>query len=131
MPRMNRFLPLLVVLSFIASIVYVADMRLCPRFFSWVAAMPHLDKVMHCLLMGCLAWVANIAIKHHRLSLGSIRLLTGSCLIWVIVAAEEYSQQWFPARSCDPWDLLADSIGITLAALLSPAVGPTGRQATI
>jgi VanZ family protein len=128
---MNRFLPLIVVLSFISSIVYVADMRLCPRLFSWVAAMPHLDKVMHCLLMGTLAWVANIALKHHRLSLGSTRLLTGSCLIWVIVSAEEYSQQWFPARSSDPWDLLADSIGIMLAGLLSPATGQTARQAAL
>ena len=131
MPRMNRFLPLIVVLAFITGIVYVADMRLCPGFFSWVAAIPQLDKVMHCLLMGSLAWVANIALRHHRFSLGSTRFLTGSCCIGFIVAAEEYSQQWFPARSCDPWDLLADSIGITLAALLSPAVGPTGRQATI
>lgn len=65
MPHMNRFLPLIVVLSFIASIVYVADMRLCPGFFSWMVAMPHLDKVMHCLLMGSLALVANITLRHH------------------------------------------------------------------
>lgn len=125
MPRMNRFLPLAVVLTFITSVVYVADMRLCPVLFSWVAAMPHLDKIMHCLLMGTLAWVANIALRHHRLPLGSTRLLTGSCFILAIVAAEEYSQRWFPARSCDPWDLLADSIGIMVAGLLSPAAGAT------
>ena len=121
MPRMTRFLPLVVVLTFITSIVYVADMRRCPGFFAWVAAMPHLDKVMHCLLMGSLAWVANIALRHHRFSLSSTRLLTGSCLAGIIVAAEEYSQQWFPARSCDPWDFLADGIGIMLAGWLSPS----------
>lgn len=121
MPRMIRFLPLIVVLTFITSIVYVADMRLCPGFFSWVAAMPHLDKVMHCLLMGSLAWVANIALRHHRLAFGSTRILTGSCLILFVVAAEEYSQRWIPARSCDPRDFLADCIGITLAGLLSPS----------
>ena len=126
---MNRFLPLIVMLTFIASIVYVADMRLCPGFFSWVAAMPHLDKVMHCILMGSLAWVANIALRHHRVFWGSTHVLTGSLIILVIVAAEEYSQRWFPARSCDPWDLLADAIGISWAGLLSPAVGQAARHA--
>jgi hypothetical protein len=78
--------------------------------------------------MGLLAWVTNIALNHHRLHLGSLRLLTGSIVISVIVAAEEYTQAWFPARTCDWRDLVADLLGITLASLLSPAAPQLRRE---
>jgi VanZ family protein len=88
-----------------------------------MASIPHLDKVLHFALMGLLAWVANIALGHHRLRLGSLRVLTGSLVILLIVAAEEASQAWFPARSCDWRDLVADLLGIVCASLLSPRSG--------
>ena len=119
---MTRWLPFLLMLTLVVTVVYAADTRLCPRFFHWVAAVPHLDKGLHFVLMGMLAWVANIALRHHRLRLGSFRLLTGSLAVFLIVAVEEYSQRWFPARSCDTWDLLADALGIGCASLLSPDV---------
>lgn len=122
LPGMLRWLPFLLILSAVTTIVYVADMRLYPRLFSWVATVPHLDKALHFALMGLLAWVANIALRHHRLRVGPVRLLTGSLLILLAVAVEEYSQRWFPARSCDAWDFIADSLGIACASLLSPDV---------
>lgn len=118
---MTRWLPFILVFSAVTFIIYAADMRLHPRFFHWVATVPHLDKALHFALMGLLAWAANLALNHHRFRLGPLHLLTGSVVIAVIVAAEEISQAWFPARSCDWRDLVADLLGITLASLLSPA----------
>jgi len=125
---MLRRLPFIRIFSAVALIIYAADMRLHSKFFRWMASVPHLDKVLHFALMGLLAWVTNIALNHHRLHLGSLRLLTGSIVISVIVAAEEYTQAWFPARTCDWRDLVADLLGITLASLLSPAAPQLHRE---
>ena len=83
---MIRWLPFILVFSAVSCVIYAADMRLHPRFFRWMASIPHLDKVLHFALMGLLAWVANIALGHHRLRLGSLRVLTGSLVILLIVA---------------------------------------------
>ena len=125
---MLRRLPFILIFSAVALIIYAADMRLHPKFFRWMASVPHLDKVLHFALMGLLAWVTNIALNHHCLHLGPVRLLTGSIVIAVIVAAEELSQAWFPARTCDWRDLVADLLGITLASLLSPAAPQLRRE---
>lgn len=117
---MIRWLPFILIFSAVSCVIYAADMRLHPRFFRWMASIPHLDKVLHFALMGLLAWVTNIALGHHRFRLGSLRVLTGSLVILLIVAAEEASQAWFPARSCDWRDLVADLLGIVCASLLSP-----------
>ncbi|MBL9131954.1 MAG: VanZ family protein [Verrucomicrobiaceae bacterium] len=117
---MPRWLPFAFALPFIASIVYVADTRAFPGFFRWVASVPHLDKAGHFTLMGGLAWTANLALHHHRLHFGPLRVLTGSLIIVIAVSIEEYSQRWFPARTCDWKDLAADALGIVCASFLSP-----------
>lgn len=117
---MPRWFPLLLVLSFVTFIVYVADTRVFPGFFRWVNAVPGLDKAGHFILTGMLAWCANLSLRHRRTGCGPLRPPMGSLIITVIVAAEEYSQQWFPARSCDWRDFAADCLGILCASFLSP-----------
>lgn len=114
---MPQRLPLLLILLFVSSAVFVADNGMFPRFFRWVASVPHLDKAGHFVLMGLLAWSANLAFRHHRLCPG---LLTGSLITAAVVFAEEFSQKWFPARSFDWRDLLADALGILCASMFSP-----------
>jgi len=38
----------------------------------------------------------------------------GPMAVLLVAAAEELSQVWFPLRCVDPWDLVADVVGIAV-----------------
>jgi len=113
---MPRWLPLVITFIFIALVVYLADSRAIPGFFSWVDSIRGLDKLCHFTLMGGLAWCANYSLNYRR----SYSLLTGSLIIAVIVTLEEGSQYFISTRTCDWKDLLADYLGIFIAGRCIP-----------
>ena len=84
-------------------------------FFDLARALPWGDKLGHFFLFGVLTLVVNLALRGWSFPLWRrpvVRVYGGSALVWVFVAAEELSQAWFPTRSCDGWDLAADTLGI-------------------
>lgn len=117
---MRRWLPFTFFFLFVAFIVYVADTRLYPGFFHWVNSVAGMDKAGHFVLMGTLAWCANHGLAWRRLRVGPLAFLVGSFVITVLVALEEGSQHWFPSRTWDWRDLVADLAGIWLAGRLGP-----------
>ncbi len=51
--------------------------------------------------------------------IGGGRILIGSAIVLVLVAAEECSQLWVIARTSDFYDLLFDVLGIYLGGALA------------
>lgn len=83
---------------------------------------PGADKVAHVLLFGVPVWLLG------RLT-GRSWLIAGVFAAHAVVS--ELVQHWFlPYRSGDPFDLVADLLGIAAAILLLTRRGREGRPAT-
>lgn len=65
------------------------------------------DKLGHLVLFGTLAWLLD----------RSWQAPWGSLTILILAGIEELSQVFFPLRSVDPWDLVADLAGVWIAVL--------------
>ena len=113
---MRRWLPFSLFLSFIVGVIYAADRHLARGFFGWVQSFPMGDKVGHLVLMGTLAFLLNRALAVRSIPPG---VQLGGVIVAAFVVAEEISQRWFPWRTFDYGDLLADFIGIALADWLA------------
>jgi predicted small integral membrane protein len=89
-----------------------------------IEAVPNGDKVGHFSVFGGLAFLTARIAPGRRVfrraagyaaggvPLGVLALLLGAGL-------EELSQAWIPVRHCDPWDFLADALGIAVATWLA------------
>lgn len=105
-------------LVFVGVVVFCADRRLLRPFFALITSHPGLDKAGHFLLIGGFAFFVNLA-----LGLRQWRgFLLGSLLVAVACLAEEISQLWFPARTFDLLDLVADLAGILFFGWLARRV---------
>ena len=82
--------------------------------FRFVYAIPGADKTAHFLLMGSLAFLANMALRGAAIHLGRRTLPLGGSLVALLVTLEEASQHFIPARTLSLGDLLADYAGIML-----------------
>ncbi len=89
--------------------------------------LPHLplrfelkDKVIHAIVYGLLGYLLNRAFFHqHRFSLGkkySTWFAIGVAIVYGI--SDEIHQYFVPGRSMDIYDLLADTVGAILGALI-------------
>ncbi len=74
--------------------------------------LPYEDKIAHFFLVGALAFLVNISLSLSQITVGRIKILTGSLILLVLVTLEEGSQAWFPSRSLSVNDLLANYAGI-------------------
>ncbi len=70
---------------------------------------PYGDKVAHFLLVGLLSGLAVRASRGHRWIWG---LPTAALGVFLLATAEELSQRWFPPRTVDLYDFLANTSGI-------------------
>jgi len=102
-----------VFLLFILWIIYSANVGDNNIFFNLVSKIPYGDKVGHFFLFGILTLLLNIALKFKRFKLWP-KLPFGTILVSVFVVLEELSQGFFPNRTLDITDLIADGIGITI-----------------
>ncbi len=86
-------------------------------FFDLVNWIPFGDKIGHFFLFGILTLVVNITLKFKEIKLW-MQLPLGSVIVSALVLLEELSQTFFPNRTLDISDLIADGLGIICFTIL-------------
>ena len=107
-----------VFLLFIFWIIYSADTGGKNIFFKFVNYLPFGDKLGHFFLFGILTLLLNTSLKYKQVKL-YIKLPLGTVLVSLFVIIEELSQAFFPNRTLDITDLIADGLGILLFTNIS------------
>lgn len=125
MPRQAVLIRFLIALAaagffaFICWIIWLADTGRSSVFFDLVKMLPHGDKLGHFFLFGPLTLGSNAALRFRKARRGPAAVYLGSLLVLSFVLLEELSQHFFPRRTLDMLDLLADGAGIALFTWLS------------
>ncbi|MBU2930035.1 VanZ family protein [Winogradskyella psychrotolerans] len=101
----------IVCLVFIIWIIYSADSGKQNVFFNITDMIPFGDKIGHFFLFGILTLVVNIALQFKQFKYWQ-KVPLGTLLVLVFVILEELSQGYFPNRTFDIMDLIADGLGI-------------------
>lgn len=106
---------------FLLWVIYLANTGQPSIFFDFIRQIPNGDKIGHVLLFGFLTFGAIIAtgFKCFRLFGGKLTIYWGAAGVLVFVIAEELTQQFFPSRTMDIKDLIADAMGIAVFTLLA------------
>ena len=102
--------------AFIVMIIYQADTANYNFAFKMVGKIPYGDKICHMILYGFMAFLLDYSLKGKRW----FKLSAGGLIVFTFAFLEELSQAYFPSRSCDIDDIIADIIGITLFIVLPP-----------
>ncbi len=106
---------------FIAALIFVADRRGTRYLASFIGGIRYGDKIGHFLLMGGLAFFANLAFTK---TLPRLRFVTrASVIVAVLVVLEEISQLFVRGRTFDLSDLVADFLGIMIFGELGRRIG--------
>jgi VanZ family protein len=95
-------------------IIYKADTVNYNFAFHVVGMIPYGDKIAHAVLYGIMAYLLNYGFNGKRWG----RIEVGSVIVFSFAFIEEVSQLYFPSRSFDWFDLLADAIGIAVAMVV-------------
>jgi VanZ family protein len=99
---------------FFAFIIVSADARSMPSLIKSLYAFPGGDKVGHVVLMGALSLLVNAAVAASSSVNTARRMVVATLVISAVIAAEEFSQQFFPNRTPSWEDLACSLIGIWL-----------------
>lgn len=115
---------------FLLWIIYLANTGQPSIFFDFVRRIPYGDKLGHVLLFGCLTLGAIITTGFRCFGLlaGRLKVYWGTAGVLVFVLVEELTQQFFPSRTMDINDLIADAIGISLFTLLAFAMNTLRKR---
>ena len=116
------WLATLALMGLIAWVIYLADTGQSSIFFSLVRQLPYGDKLGHFALFGLLTLGLNLVTGGRSWRCGPLNLYWGATLVFVVAALEELSQAWFPNRTLDITDLMADVVGILVFSWLSRAL---------
>ena len=100
--------------GFLVWIVVMADQGRLYDYIPDPTQYPEGDKICHFLLMGTMALLANLALRGKAVPFAGRRWFVGSVLVFLLVAAEEFSQIFVDGRNFDLVDLTADALGIVL-----------------
>lgn len=73
---------------------------------------PYDDKIAHFFLAGALSFLVNLNLSLSQVSIGKVKVLKGSLILFVLITIEECSQSLFPARSFSLSDLFSNYAGI-------------------
>ena len=104
-------------LAFVAVII-AANAGLGSEVWSFVGEIPLGDKLGHLLLVGTLSLLFNCVLGGRRAP-GRLRsVMLGSLLVFVGMTLEEASQCFNPHRNCDPYDWLANVLGIAIGEVI-------------
>lgn len=99
---------------FVIAVIILADRNSIPPFIREIYDFPNGDKVGHLILFGLLnfsltsAFLSRFFLNRERVAL-SVGLILA-----LAITAEEFSQQYFSARTFDLVDLIASYVGLLL-----------------
>lgn len=120
-----RFWPSMAVLAVILYGTLTSD----PLGDEELPLIPHIDKVIHFLMMGGLAAAVLFDIRRHRAPGQDRRRLSLHIIIYVALGVAVFSvfDEWLQGqlsigRPSDPLDAVANLLGIFAASLLAPPV---------
>ena len=98
---------------FIIVVIVLADRDAIPPFIKALYDFENGDKFGHFILYGLLNFFVTLAIIRALPNRNSSRVaLSVGLILALIVAAEEFSQQFFSARTFDLIDLAASFVGL-------------------
>lgn len=100
--------------AFLVLIIYQADTAHYNFAFKMVGKIPFGDKIGHIVLYGIMAFLLNYGFRGKKW----LNLSVGSLIVFMFAFLEELSQAYFPSRSFDLADVLADILGIVLFTIL-------------
>ncbi|MDH3973797.1 MAG: VanZ family protein [Deltaproteobacteria bacterium] len=119
MMKLKRILPALLFFLFICYIIILADVGAESFLFDFFRGVPLGDKLGHFMLYGFLSFLLNRALTYRYIEKYGLYWQLGSLTVFSFALLEEISQYYFPERTADMTDLLADAAGIVLFTLLS------------
>jgi VanZ family protein len=97
-------------------------------FWNFLNELPMGDKLGHLGLVGTLSLLLNLTLKGKSAPRPFSRLMLGTLVIAAIMTAEELSQAFFPARTLDLLDGLANLTGAALGQWAARFIlRPNGR----
>jgi len=85
-----------------------------------VTSIPLGDKVGHFIGFGTLGFFAARVFPEPRLARVPVAVL----VLLALTGLEELSQAWVPWRHCDPWDFVADTLGMATMTALALTIRP-------
>ncbi len=113
MPKRIKILTAVYILI-LAGIVALVNDKSTQYLLRFSGGIPYFDKIAHFLLMGGFSFLVNLVLKARFASIGKIRYLMGSMIVFLIVTVEELSQIFVSGRTFDIGDLAADYLGIVI-----------------
>lgn len=102
--------------GFILWVIYLANSGGRSLLFDFVGSLRYGDKLGHLCLFGALTLAVVAATKFRSFSLGRLHLYYGVVVVSLFVFVEEVSQVFIATRTFDLIDLVADIVGIVMAA---------------
>ena len=103
---------------FISFIIYLADTADHNFAFRLVGHIPYGDKLLHGLLYGVMALLLNYGLNFKSKKIFGFNLQIGAMIVLTFAGLEEITQYWLPSRTCDFFDFVADTVGVTLFSLI-------------
>jgi len=103
---------------FISFIIFLADTADHNFAFRLIGYLPYGDKVMHTLLYGLMALLLNFGLNYKSKKIFGLNLQIGAILVLTFAGLEEITQYWLPSRTCDIFDFVADTLGVSLFSLV-------------
>lgn len=113
--------------AFIVTITVLADVDHDNPLFHTVRNTPYGDKVCHFAFFGVFAFFVHRALDFRTWTLLGLRVPAGPLVILCAATLEELSQRYFPQRTLDIVDWLADFGGIALFTWLAHRGAPKQR----
>ncbi len=99
-------------LLFIGFVILSANFGWDFFFFAWVKYLPLGDKMAHFILVGGISFFVNLLLDVKKIKVGQGAILLGSCLVFIFITFEEFSQMFLTRRNFDLKDLSANYLGI-------------------
>jgi VanZ family protein len=109
--------------AFMLIVVALANTGLVYKAFPFVNVIPGQDKTGHFILMGIMAFLANLSLCGRSVECWRVRLYLGSIIVLICVVAEESSQLFMATRAFDLGDLAADLFGILILGNIGGRMG--------